>query len=405
MKTYRHLWEHLCSLENLQLAYEKARRHKTNSPAVRAFAEHHAYHLAVLRHELRTKTYRPQPLQKFILRDPKTRVICKSAFRDRIIHHALINILQPIYEPRFIHDSYASRQGKGTLAAIKRFEHFARKITKNGTPVAHARSANDVIGYALKCDVKHYFDTVDHETLIQIIARHIRDPDVLWLVRTILDNHDAGTAGRGMPLGNWTSQFFANIYLNELDQFVKHDLRAPYYLRYVDDFVILERSSARLQAHQEAIRDFLRTLHLDLHPNKCSIIPLRRGVSFLGSRVFYHYKLVRRRNLRTIRRRITALLDEYEHGTTDHEKIFTTLHGWQAYAMHNNTYRQRQALNEHVIDELQQRTRARRAKARSDHTLDGEHPPEPPPVTTTTQAPTPACLNQTSYNTSRASAP
>src|SRR5262249_2010540 len=117
MKTYRHLWERLCSFENLQLAYEQASRHKTNNPVVLRFAEHAAYQLALLRQELRTKTYRPRPLQKFILRDPKTRVICKSDFRDCVIHHALVNILQPIFEPRFIHDSYASRRGKGTLAA------------------------------------------------------------------------------------------------------------------------------------------------------------------------------------------------------------------------------------------------------------------------------------------------
>lgn len=356
MKTYRHLWEHLCSFQNLQAAHEKASRHKTNYPAVRVFAEHRDYHLALLRHELRTKTYRPRPLKKFVLRDPKTRVICKSDFRDRVIHHALVNILQPVFEPRFIYDSYASRQGKGTLAAIKRYETFQRKLTRNGMLVKNARNNNDVVGYALKCDIRHYFDTVDHDILLRIISRRVTDEDVLWLVRTILDHHHSDTPGKGMPLGNWTSQFFANIYLNELDQHVKHHLHATHYIRYVDDFVIMDRSAALLAAHQRAIKDFLGTIKLALHPTKCQIIPLRRGLSFLGFRIFYHHKLPRYRNIRAIRRRLDTHLTGYAERTTDYSTIFTVLQGWDAYAMHANTYRLRTALRERVITGLTHHT-------------------------------------------------
>jgi RNA-directed DNA polymerase len=151
------------------------------------------------------------------------------------------------------------------------------------------------------------------------------------------------------------------VYLNELDQFVKHEIKATYYLRYVDDFVILDRSRARLEAHRIAIRDFLRTIQLDLHPTKCRIIPLRQGVAFLGFRIFYHHKLVRQRNTRTMRHRINAYLDAYEHNGLDHEVILNTLQGWEAYAMQGNTFRQRQRLREHVLAELATRTRRRQA--------------------------------------------
>jgi retron-type reverse transcriptase len=363
MKTYDNLWPRLCSWQNLQLAYENASKHKTNNPAVRTFAEHHDYELSLLRHELRTKTYRPRPLKTFILRDPKTRVICKSSVRDRVVHHALVNILHPIFEPRFIHDSYASRKGKGTLAAINRFDDFARKVTRNGMLTRGARTNNDVVGYALKCDVKHYFDTVDHTVLQAIIGKRIHDPDVRWLVQTIIDHHHT-RSGKGMPLGNWTSQFFANIYLNELDQFIKHERKANYYLRYVDDFVILDRSRAVLEKHRSAIATFLSTIKLDLHPTKCSIIPLRRGVPFLGFRIFYHYKLPRQRNLRSIRRRLTGYLDLYQEHAIDYDVLLDTLQGWEAYAKHGNTFHLRERLREHVLQELDRRTTARRASSR-----------------------------------------
>lgn len=357
MKTYRRLWPTFCSKEHLWHPYQCARRHKTSNPAVQAFDKHAAFHLALLRHELLTRAYRPHPLTSFVLRDPKTRIISKSNFRDRVIHHALVTILQPIYEPRFIHHSYASRKGKGTLAAVRAFECFVRKVTRNGQRIPNARNNNDVIGYALKCDIKHYFDTVHHHTLKTIIRRHVNDEGVLSLVGTILDNHHTTTTGTGMPLGNWTSQFFANVYLNELDQYVKHTLKAPYYVRYVDDFVILDTDPDRLRSYQEAIAASLQSLHLDLHPNKCHIIALRRGVPFLACRIFCHHKLVRRRNLRHLRRRLATLISEYHDGTIGHETVTTTLQGWNAYAANANTYGLRQHLEWRVTNALAGATR------------------------------------------------
>ena len=171
MKTYKNLSEKLFSLDNLYDSYWKARKGKTNTKTVQRFEEHYKLHLAVLFKELHNRTYKPIPLKKFVLRDPKTRTICVSAFRDRIVHHALVNILQPIFEPRFIYDSYASRKGKGTLPALKRFTYFLRKVTCNGKLAPCAQNKNVVTGFALKADLKRYFDTVDHELLLQIIRK------------------------------------------------------------------------------------------------------------------------------------------------------------------------------------------------------------------------------------------
>ena len=345
MKTYTRLWPALTSRENLETAYEKTKKGK-RSAEVLAFAEHWRHHLAVLRCDLATKRYRPKPLEKFILRDPKTRVISVSDFRDRIVHHALVNILQPIFEPTFIHDSYASRKGKGTLPAIKRFDEFKRQTMRNNTRPGHV----------LKADIHHYFDTVDHEVLLCIIGRKMRDPDVLLLIQLILENHHSKTPGKGMPLGNWTSQFFANIYLNELDQFVKQELGVKRYIRYVDDFVILHESREELEKYKLHIGDFLEEkLRLKLHPTKCSIIPFHHGVAFLGFRIFPYHKLVTRRNWRKIRRKIEGLLEAYEHNEIEAEKVFGVLMGWNAYAAQGNTYQIRQRLRARIEEELIQR--------------------------------------------------
>jgi retron-type reverse transcriptase len=347
MKTYKHLFEKLTSIENLENAYWKARKRKSNNPAVREFEKHWQLHLATLHRELKTQTYKPRPLKTFVLRDPKTRKICVSDFRDRVVHHALVNVLQPIFEPRFIHDSYASRKGKGTLPALNRFGQFLRKVTRNGKCIPESNNANAVCGFTFKADIKHYFDTVDHQVLLKVISKRIKDRGVLWLTSTILDHYHT-EPNKGMPLGNWTSQFFANVYLNELDQYVKHHLKAKYYIRYVDDFVILHKSKSVLQEYEQRIRAFLQTLKLELHPTKCRITPLGRGVELLGFRVFYYYTLVRQRNLRKILNKLKGFLIEYKCAAIDASNVLNSMHGWNAYAMHANTYKLRQRIEAQV---------------------------------------------------------
>jgi RNA-directed DNA polymerase len=193
--------------------------------------------------------------------------------------------------------------------------------------------------YVLKADIKQYFDNIDHEILLEIIRRKISDPRVLWLIKQIFSNHKTKVQGKGMPLGNLTSQFFANVYLNELDYFVKHTLKAKYYLRYVDDFVILHDSNVILGKWQHEIDGFLKSkLKVELHPDKSRIVPFRNGITLLGFRVFYRYRLLKKSNARRIWKRLDKFKQKYQAGNIEKEKISQSLDGWFAYAKFANTY-------------------------------------------------------------------
>ncbi len=329
------LYERLCSYENLELAWRKARKHKTQKHYVIEFEKNLKKNLLILKTELLLHSYRPKPLETFTIRDPKTRKISKSDFRDRVVHHALCNIIEPIFDKGFIHDSYANRLGKGTHKAIERFDYFERKATRNNSRAC----------FVLKADVLHYFDTVSHELLLSIIKRKVWDNKVLFLIRTILKNHKTKHKGKGMPLGNLTSQFFANVYLNELDRYVKYDLRIKYYIRYVDDFVIFHQSKAQLEAYKEKINLFLKkTLDLELHPEKSRIFSIRKGTTFLGLRIFAHHKLLKKSNIRKLKGKLSYLSEQYTNKEIDYDVIYDFLEGWLAYAKGADTYRLRKEI-------------------------------------------------------------
>jgi len=269
MKTYKKLYQKVCSIENLHLAFEKAKKGKTSKPYVIKFEENLDEELQTLQKELESLTYKPHGLTRFIIRDPKTRTIHASHFRDRVVYHALVNILEPIFEKIFIYDSYASRINKGTHNAIKRFDEFQRKTTSNGKLVKRQLDNNKVTGYVFKADIRKYFENVDHEILLIILKEKIKDERVIWLIRQILNNYETEISGKGMPLGNLTSQFFANVYLNKLDYFVKHKLKIKYYIRYVDDFVIIHKEIKMLHYYRKEIDNYLnRELKLELHHDK-----------------------------------------------------------------------------------------------------------------------------------------
>lgn len=326
------LYSQIISLKNLLIAYKKARKGKTKKIYVIEFEKNLGKNLKNLNYELKSQTYKPKPLQTFILRDPKTRKISKSSFCDRVVHHALCNIIDPIFDKTFIHDSCANRKGKGNLCALNRFSKFKRKVTNNLISKA----------YCLKADIKHYFEEVNHKILIQIFKRKIADGKVIWLIKQILDNNvTSNPKEKGMPLGNLTSQFFANVYLNELDRFIKHELKVSYYIRYVDDFVILYNSKGQLKYWKERIDEFLKEkLGLCLHPDKSRIIPLIRGIDFMGFRSFYYFKLLRRRNIRKMNYKI----EKYQKGEFSKEKILKIFHGWNAYAKWANSYKIRKKI-------------------------------------------------------------
>jgi len=344
MKTFNNLYEKLCSTENLKLAFRKARKGKSKRNYVIEFEANLENELLKLKEELETFIYKPRPLKTFVIRDPKTRKISASHFRDRVVHHALCNIIEPIFDKTFICDSCANRKNKGTSYALKRFDSFLRKVSQNGKLLKNAKNNNMIIGYALKCDIKHYFDTVDHEVMIKTIRKKISDGRVLWLIKQILRNHNSKVKGKGMPIGNLTSQFFANVYLNGLDYFVKQNLKAKYYIRYVDDFIVLHRSKEKLFLWKWLINNFLKSIKLELHPEKSKIVPLHKGIKFLGFRVFYHYKIPKKGNLRKIEKRLEELENSFLKNLIDKNKLKDIFNGWNSYLLLGNTYKLRKMI-------------------------------------------------------------
>ncbi|MFH1510983.1 MAG: reverse transcriptase/maturase family protein [Candidatus Woesearchaeota archaeon] len=335
MDCRRNLWQELCSYDNLVLAFNKARKHKTKKDYVRRFENNLQDNLQLLRSELLLHSYQPKPLVNFVIRDPKTRKISKSDFRDRVVHHALCNIIEPIFEKGFIYDSYANRIGKGTQKAIERFDEFKRKASRNNTRTC----------YALKADIRKYFESVNHKVLIRTIEMRIEDRRILWLTRKIIANQPYPTEGKGMPLGNLTSQFFANVYLNELDQFAKHKLKVKHYIRYVDDIVILSNDKHLLRIYKNQIERFLKeNLLIELHPDKSRIIRLGERLNFLGVRVYYHHKLLKKQNIGKMKSQMTFLKHKFCQSIETYDKIYDTMEGWIAYAKNADTYNLRRSI-------------------------------------------------------------
>lgn len=194
---------------------------------------------------------------------------------------------------------------------------------------------NLVKGYILKADIKHYFQKVNHNILINIIKRKIKDEKVIWLIKKILENFPKeGEAHIGIPLGNYTSQFFANLYLNELDQFIKNKLKVRYYIRYVDDFVIFHKSKQTLKEYKIKIQKFLKdNLNLELHKDKSRIISLYKGIGFLGFRIFQKHILLRKRNIENMKNKIK----KYKKGDTPKQKLFEIYQGWKVYSKWANS--------------------------------------------------------------------
>ena len=347
-KTYKNLYQEIYSFDNLLFAWKKARKGKSKKDYVKEFELNLLQNLLNLQKDLQTQNYSPKPLKTFILRDPKTRKISKSDFRDRIVHHALYNIIEPIFDKIFIYDSYANRKGKGSLAAIKRFDKFKRKISKNGKLNGWFNN-NQVKGYCLKADIKHYFEEVNHEILLNIIKRKIKDNRIIWLIHKILNNFNTKINGKGMPLGNLTSQFFANVYLNELDYFVKHKLKVKYYIRYVDDFIILNSSKEQLFEWKLKINEFLqRNLKLELHQDKSKISSLGNGIAFLGYKIFYHHKLLKKFNRKNIQRKFNNFYNLFSGNKIDYNKIYESMQGFFTYMKNADTFKLRARLAKQI---------------------------------------------------------
>ncbi len=314
---------------NLRRAWHKFIKGKKKRKDIVDFAKNLNANFFDIQRLLATKEYEHGSYQSFYVHDPKKRHIHKAEVRDRIIHQALVNTLEPIFEPQFIFDSYASRKSKGTHRAVKRLYYFARKASKN-----YKKNC-----FVLKCDIKKYFDSIGHDILLQIIGKTVKDVDILGLVESIIRSFEA-TNGRGLPLGNVTSQIFSNIYLNELDQFIKRNLRVKYYIRYNDDFVILDEERETLECYLPVIKDFLEMrLKLTLHPKKVGIHKYAQGIEFLGYVCLPHYILPKTRTKRRILKKIKKRICELERGDISEETFKQSVQSYFGFLSHAKTKR------------------------------------------------------------------
>ncbi|OGG55176.1 hypothetical protein A3D62_02605 [Candidatus Kaiserbacteria bacterium RIFCSPHIGHO2_02_FULL_49_11] len=304
---FAHTYEDIISVENLLSAwceFLKGKRHKRD---VQEFQLRLMDNILALHRDLRNKTYCHGGYKHFKIADPKPRDIHKASVRDRLLHHALYRQLYPFFGRTFIADSYSCRLRKGTHRAMNRFRACAYRESRN-----HTRTV-----WVLKCDIRKFFASIDHRVLGDILRRYIPDPNILWLLEQVISSfppkppHNIPTFSRmlecpkGLPLGNLTSQLLVNIYMNEFDQFVKHRLKAKYYIRYADDFVILSEDKNRLEELLRYIVIILRDrLKLELHPDKVSITTLASGVDFLGWVHFPNHRVLRTTTKRRVLKRV-----------------------------------------------------------------------------------------------------
>ncbi|MFH1294400.1 MAG: reverse transcriptase/maturase family protein [Candidatus Aenigmatarchaeota archaeon] len=346
MKTYKNLHGKICDIANIRNAYRKARKGKSSRGYVKKFDLKLDNNLMILKEELESLTYEPRPMRTFVLKDPKTRVITAPHFRDRIVHHAICNVLEPIFDRTFIHDSYACRKGKGTHSAIRRLDKFKRIASCNGRRTRRAKDSNMVTGFVLKCDIKQYFASIDHVILKSLFGKKIRDQGTMCLIDKILMCYHSDAHGKGIPIGSLTSQLFANIYLDPLDYFVKHQLGAKYYVRYMDDFLIIHESKGKLIEWKKEISCFLKTIKIELHEEKSRVFPLHNGVCFLGYRIFYHHKLLKKNAFRLLEKKLSNFRATGDRNFIYCEKTRQTLESWLAYADFANTYKIRERMVE-----------------------------------------------------------
>jgi len=279
-----HDYKNIISIKNLCDAWTEFIRGKKSKKDVAEFTLKLSDNILSLHQDLRTKMYVHGSYEAFSINDPKTRNIHKATVRDRLLHHAVHRVLYPYFDTKFIHDSYSCRKDKGTHRALNRLRDFGRKVSKNNTQTC----------WILKCDIKKFFASINHKILIKILEKHIADKDTLWILSRIIASFHSGKGGTGLPLGNLTSQLLINIYMNEFDQWMKHTIKAKYYIRYADDFVILCHDKDYLPELVPQIADFLyEHLKLSLHPNKLFLKTLSSGVDFLGWVHFPYQRVLR----------------------------------------------------------------------------------------------------------------
>ena len=312
----------LISIENIFQAWNEFKKEKRKKKDIQVFERNLENNLFGIHSSLKEKIYQHGNYRSFYVNDPKRRHIHKADVSDRIVHHLVYRYLYELFDKTFIYDSYSCRLKKGTHRGVKRLSLFIRKVSKNYTGYC----------WVLKCDIKKFFATVDQEVLLNLLKKKIGGINILRLLKEIVESFNSELGkGKGIPLGNLTSQIFANIYMNELDQFIKHKINIKYYLRYADDFVILSENRNYLEGLIFKISDFLESnLKLSLHENKVVISRYTQGIDFLGYIVLPYVILPRTKTRKRMFRRLK-------------EKISLTnfnqsLQSYLGYLSHTNSY-------------------------------------------------------------------
>lgn len=347
-KTCKNLWPEITSFENLLIAAKKAQKGKRFKDSTALFNLNLEKELFKIRRELQDRTYRPGRYKEFVIYEPVKRLISAAPYKDRVVHHALCNIIDTIFEKAFIYDSYANRKEKGTHRAIDRFQTFMQKYR-----------------YVLKCDIRKYFSSIDHEILYGLLQRKITDNDVLWLIRTIIESSNPQEPvydyfegdglfeplerRKGLPIGNLTSQFFGNIYLNGFDHYIKDTLGCKAYLRYVDDFAVFSNDKEELWAVKSRMDEYLQELRLKLHTKKTRIFPVNSGCEFLGFYVYPHFRKVKKANVRLFEGKLRGMQAAYRKGTIGLSQIQKSVQGWIAHVEYANSYRLRERIFEKYV--------------------------------------------------------
>ncbi|RLL48976.1 RNA-dependent DNA polymerase [Mariprofundus sp. EBB-1] len=348
MKRVGALWPEITSFANLYQGYCKARKGKRDRPQVADFSLNLEVELFALQQSLMDGSYLPGDYRQFMIRDRKPRVISAAPFRDRVVHHALMNVLEPIFDRSFIYDSYACRKGKGGHRAVDRYQAYAQNYL-----------------YVLKLDIRRYFPSIDHHILKSQLATNIKDKQVLRLLDLIVDGSpevkpepcyfsgdglfSQHARRHGIPIGNLTSQIFANLYLNNFDHWLKEKMRVKAYIRYVDDMLLLGNDKAEIWALRDAIEMKLAELRLQIHPTKAHIFRTDEKVDVLGYKVSRTRRWLRNDNGFRYARKMRAMADAYGEGRMNFVEITASVHSWIGHAKHGETEGLRNAIFSSII--------------------------------------------------------
>ena len=321
MKQHGHLFEQVTAFANLLRAARQAQRGKLDRISVAHFAFHREPELLTLQEELLSGSYCMRPYRTFVIYEPKRRQICAADFRARVVHHAICHVLDPLFEACLIHDTYACRRGKGSHAAVKRAQDFARRFP-----------------YYLKCDVRKYFESIDHAILTRLLRRKLKDHRLLALLDHIIAHPiPGGVLGKGVPIGNLTSQYFANLYLGALDHLLKDRLRVRGYIRYMDDFLVFADNKPALHATLATIRTFVQqVLLLELKDEVMRLAPVTQGIPFLGFRIFPGLVRLEAKKWARFRQRIRELEGQYICGMMGEETLARSVASMIGHVRHAN---------------------------------------------------------------------